>query len=492
MRNTRLSVALLAAVAVAATACKTDITGLNANPNSPTSAPPGTLFTNATANAIGRIGGVTWQLSGTELLAQHIAQVQYVDEDRFVYRSANINAYWNPYASELMDLQKVVEAGNLAKDASMSGPAKVLQTFVFQAMTDMWGDIPYSETLQGGNGPVKPKYDAQQDIYTGMLKTLTDASAAMGSGSGLGSSDPIYVGDATKWKKFANSLRARLAMRIQKADATKADAELKAAFAAGGFLSNADNAQLTWPGDGTFDNPWAANFAGRDDHRVSKTLLDIMNGLNDPRVKIYAQPAGTGVAYTGLQNGLNSATAAPFIPLTSRPGVIFYPGTTTYGSYGGSAGKKTATNLMTFAELSFIQAEAANRGIGGLTSGQAVAFYNTAVTASITQWGGSAAEAAAYLAQPAVAYAGGAAGLTQIMTQKWIALFAQGEEAWSDWRRTGVPSTIAPGPKATLSYIPRRLVYPASEQSVNLDNLNAAIARQGPNNMATRMWWDKP
>lgn len=490
MNSTRLPVVLLVAIVTAVTACQNDLTGLNKNPNASTSAPATALFTNGVQAAVGRIGGTGFQLSMTELLAQHIAQVQYVDEDRYVYRSATINGLFSgPSAGELMDLQQVVNLGTAANDPGMVGPARITQTFVFQFMTDLWGDIPYSEALLGGSGPVKPKYDAQKDIYYGMLKVLTDASAAIGTTNSLGAVDPIYSGDPAKWKKFANSLRARLAMRLQKADAAKADAELKAAFAAGGFTSNADNATLVWPGDGSFDNPWSANFGGRDDHRVSKTLIDIMNPLNDPRLKIYAQPVGS--AYVGLQNGLNNATATPQMASTSRPGAIFYPGTTTYGSFGSSSGKKTPTYLMTFAELSFIQAEAANRGIGGLTAGQAAAFYNAGVTASITQWGGSADEAAAYLAQPAVAYQGGSAGLTQILTQKWIALFTQGEEAWSDWRRTGVPSSIAPGPKATTTYIPRRLTYPANEQSVNLDNLMAAIARQGADSKATRIWWDK-
>jgi len=169
---------------------------------------------------------------------------------------------------------------------------------------------------------------------------------------------------------------------------------------------------------------------------------------------------------------------------------MFYPGSTVYGTYGTSAGRKTPTYLMTYSEVAFIKAEAANRGIGGLSAGQAADFYNAAVTASITQWGGTAAQAATYLAQPSVAYAGGAAGLTQILTQKWISLFTQGDVAWANWRRTGVP-TLTIGPKATLSYIPRRMMYATTEQSVNNDALQAAITRQGPDNMGTKIWWDK-
>jgi hypothetical protein len=256
------------------------------------------------------------------------------------------------------------------------------------------------------------------------------------------------------------------------------------------MTSNSDNAQINWPGDQVFDNPWAATFSSRDDHRMSKNLMDVLIAYNDPRLPIFAQPSKAG-PYAGEPNGLDNPTASAYMTSASRPGAIFYPGSTVYGTYGTSAGRKTPTYLYTFAEQNFILAEAANRGMGGLSAAAAKGYYDAGITASITQWGGTAAQATAYLADPNVAYVGGAAGLTQILTQKWIALFTQGGEAWSDWRRTGIPANIAPGPKATLSYHPRRMMYASSEQSVNKEALDAAIARQGADAMNTRMWWDK-
>ncbi|MBI2407617.1 MAG: SusD/RagB family nutrient-binding outer membrane lipoprotein [Gemmatimonadetes bacterium] len=498
MKTTRLSVALLASTVFVAAACQTDLTGLNVNPNSPsldTPPPPGTIFTRATSSMMGRLGGVFYQLSGTELLAQHVAQTQYPDEDKYNFRVLTIDGFFTtPYTSELMDYQQVINVGKGLKDPNTWGPAAVLQAYSYQALTDMFGDVPYSEALQGTTGTtLKPKYDAQKDIYYGLLKALTDATAAMGSGAGLGSGDPIYNGDAAKWKKLSNGLRLRLAMRMQKADLAKANTELAAAIAASGGLltSNADNAALAWPGDQVFDNPWAANYATRDDHRMSKTLVDAMLANNDPRLPIYAQPVAGTSTYAGEPNGLDVAAAGSYGNKASRLGTIFYPGKTAYGTFGTEAGRATSTYMYTFAEQNFILAEAANRGMGGLNAGQAAAYYNAGVTASITQWGGSAADAAAYLAQPAVAYQGGAAGLTQILTEKWIALFTQGEEAWSDWRRTGVPANIVSGPSAIVNYVPRRMLYASSEQSVNKDMLDAAIARQGADAMNTRMWWDK-
>jgi hypothetical protein len=492
MRFTRFPVALLAVAAMAG-ACSTDLTGLNKNPNNPTTAPATALFTNATQATVSRFWGSFQTLSMSELFAQHIAQVQYVDEDRGRVRPGTIDAlFTNIYSVELEDYQKVIDQGKAANSPNVWGPAATMQSWIFQNATDLWGDIPYSEALKGdAGGSLTPKYDPQKDVYYGLLKTLTDASAAMtAGGTGLAGSDPIYKGDGAKWKKFANSLRARMALRMSKADPAKAATELTAAFAGGVMTSNADNATLVWPGDGVFDNPWSANFATRDDHRLSKTLVDTMLALNDPRLKVYAQPTKADpTKYAGLQNGMDNITVAPFFNTTSRPGAIFYPGATSYGTFGTAAGKKTPSYIMTYAEVEFIAAEAAEKGLGGQSG--AAGHYANAVRASILQWGGTDAEATAYLAQPGVAYAGGAAGLAQIGLQKWISMFTQGNEAWSEWRRTGNPASIKPGPKMYWNYVNRRMPYSTAEASVNNTNLQAAITRQGPDDYATRIWWDK-
>jgi Starch-binding associating with outer membrane len=497
MKRTRLAVAV-AAVALGAMACQTDLTSLNTNPNSPTEAPAAALFTNAVVTAVGRWVGAG-QLSGTELFAQHLAQVQYVEEDRGRLRTETIDGWFtNAYVSELEDFDKVVQQGKAGNSPNTWGPALVMQSWVFQNMTDFWGDIPYSEALKGdAGGPLKPKYDPQKDIYYGLLKSLTDASAAMKTGStdpALGNGDPIYKGDVAKWLKLTNSLRARMAMRIIKADPTKAATELTAAFAGPGgvMTSNADNAKLAWPGDGVYDNPWSGTFSTRDDHRVSKTLLDTLNALGDPRMKIFAQPTKSDpTKYVGLQNGLDNVTVTPFFNTTSRVGAIFYPGSTVYGTFGTAAGKTTPSYIMTYAEVEFLKAEAAERSLGGQTG--AAAHYAAGVRASILQWGGTDADADAYLAKPGVAYVAGATGLQQIGLQKWISMFAQGNEAWAEWRRTGNPATVKMGPKAypDVPEIPRRIPYPSNEQTVNAASRADAVTRQGPDTYLTRIWWDK-
>jgi hypothetical protein len=174
MNRIRLSV-VVAVIALIAAACQTDLTSLNTNPNSPTQAPAAALFTNAVATSVGRWVGAG-QLSGTELFAQHLAQVQYVEEDRGRLRTETIDGwYTNAFVAELEDFDKVVQQGKASNSPNTWGPALIMQSWVFQNMTDFWGDIPYSEALKGdAGGPLKPKYDTQQSIYTGLLKSLAD------------------------------------------------------------------------------------------------------------------------------------------------------------------------------------------------------------------------------------------------------------------------------------------------------------------------------
>ncbi len=509
LRNSAALATGLVLVAGAAACNNSDITSLNVNPNSPEVAPPTAVFTQAAQNAVSRWLGTTYDLRQTEFVAQQLAEVQYPDEDRYARLRASdtqgsfTGATTGAYHTSLEDFRQVIKSGTASNSPAVYAPASIMQQWEFGYLTDTWGDVPYSDALAGDSAgaSVLPKYDAQKDIYAGMTAKLAKAATDLQGASPqtLGSADPIFGGSQAKWAKFANSLRARYAIRLADADRATADAQLKAALSAPGgvFTSNADNAQLNWPGDGVFNNPWSDNFKTRDDHRLSKVMFDVLNGNQDPRLAVYAMPtpdftAGKStVKYNGQPNGLTAAAAGTYFTNTSRPGAVFYPGTTSYGTYGGS-GAKQPSYLMTFAEVSFIKAEAAERGIGGLTAAQAAGFYNAAITASLNQWGiTDATEVAAFLAQPGVVYAGGKAGLKQIATQKWVALFTDGGQAWFEWRRTCEPSTIAAGPAAIFTYVPRRFFYPTAEKSVNGENVNAAIARQGPDAMSTKVYWDK-
>jgi len=488
------------AVALGVAACNTDnLTNLNKNPNNPEDVPAAALFTTASVDAVGRWLGAGYDLRAAEFVVQHQAEVQYPDEDRYTRITGGSTAGYfdNPYIVHLEDLQKVVAKGEAANQAGIYAPALALRTWSFSYLTNTWGDIPYFDALKGdqASGSLSPKYDAQKDIYTDLFAVLDKVSkdiAAAGAGAGdLGSGDPIYGGDLVHWQRFANSLRARLALLLVNKDPTTANTQLAAAFTAPGgvFLSNADNAQLNWPGDGVYNNPWANFFSTRDDNRVSLVVMNLLKSLNDPRVALYAQPSPDDGTFKGAPNGLTAEKAAPYICCSSRVTDKMFPGNTAYGFFGGS-GNSWPSFMLTYAEVALIQAEAANRGLGGLTAAQAAAFYDAGVTASIEQWGGSAADAATYLAQPSVAYVPGTPGLVRIAQQKYLALFADGGTAGSEWRRTCVPYTISPGADASKANIPRRLQYSTTERSVHGANLTAAITVQGADALETRVYWE--
>jgi len=477
-----------------------DITKVNENPNNPVSAPTGAVFTNAAITGVGRFLGWAYNGRGAALVVQHLAQTQYPDEDQYrrLDASSTSGYFNNPYQSELEDFQKVIDAGTTASEPGIYGPALAFQQLIFEYITDTFGDVPYSEALKGDAGETAvllPKYDAQKDIYNGMIAALTKVATDLGNpGSAtLGSADPIYGGSPAAWRRFANTLHARMALRIINVDPTTAASELQKALNGPGgvFGSNADNAILKWPGDGVFNNPWSDNFKTRDDHRLSQSLMNAMLANSDPRVPIYAQPTVSDpTKYAGMPNGLLATQAATYFNTSSRVGAVFFPGATAYGNYGGG-GASYPQNVLTYAELLFIKAEVAQRGLAGLAAGQAAGFYNAAITASLAQWGVTdPPKVAAFLAQPGVAYKGGTDGLKQIAVQKWIALFTDGGQAWAEWRRTCQPNTLVPGPAAIVNYIPRRFYYSTTEISANSANLAAAVARQGPDNFGTRMYWD--
>ncbi|MCC7194893.1 MAG: SusD/RagB family nutrient-binding outer membrane lipoprotein [Gemmatimonadaceae bacterium] len=506
-RSTIYRVAAAAAVTAGLVACdNSTITNINVDPNRPTDAPAGAVFTNAAQLTIARWLGSGYSFSQTELVAQHLAKTQYPDEDRYarLLAASTQGSFNNPYTGELENLRQVVKKGQTLNWAGTSAPAMVLQALGFQYLTDTFGDVPFSAALAGDSigGSLAPAYDTQQSIYTGLFSILTNASKALSTPSssdpGLGGADPLYGGDFTKWQKFANSLHARLAMRIVNVDPATADKELRAAMAAPGglFASNADNATVRWPGDGVFDNSWATVAKTRDDNRMSQTLMNVMLPVNDPRIPIFAMPTvADPTKYAGMPNGLSTSAAGFWFNTASRPGAMFYPGVTAYGTYGGK-GASLPSFAMTYAEVQFILAEAAERGIAGLSQSAAAGYYKAGITASIQQWAGASGQAVpqsaidAFLAQPSMTYSGGTAGLKQIAVQRWVALYTDGGNAWFEWRRTCQPSTIAAGPAAIVNYVPRRFQYSTTEASVNAVNLAAAIARQGPDNFATRVWWD--
>lgn len=466
------------ALVLATAACDEGLTEVNENPNAPTDVDAQFLAANAIESSVSRALGANFNLTLTALWSQQIAKIQYIDEDRYELRDATVNSHWaNFYSGPLADFKLIQEKGAENNRPNHVAVAKIMQSWTFHQMTDVWGAIPYSQALQGrAEEPIlTPQYDSQQAIYTGLLNELEAAAGMIETGAGtFGAGDLIYGGDAAAWQKFANSLRLRLAMRMSEVDEATARAEFSAALADGVFTSNDDNATLVYAGAPS-ENPIHENFheGGRFDHVISATMVDTLKAFDDPRLAIYATPAPSDGEYRGMPNGLANDHGIVFNTL-SRIGDYFLAPT-------------APAVLQTYAEVLFLRAEAAARG---WTTESAAQLYNEAITASMEQYGITGSDVTEYLVQSEVVFNPSTA-LQQIAVQKWIALYMNGPEAYAEWRRTGFPQLTPAAQGTNDGLIPVRVFYPSSEQAFNAASLQAAIAANGGDDLNDPVWWDQ-
>ncbi|MFH1762985.1 MAG: SusD/RagB family nutrient-binding outer membrane lipoprotein [Gemmatimonadota bacterium] len=480
MKSKSRVVALLVGLGLAASACSDGLTDINVNPNGPTAVPVQFLLPTSIQDAVNRAFGAGEMLQHSGVWAQHFAQIQYPDEETGAVRSDRMDGYWTGYyVGPLKDIQTVIENGAEGGHVNAQGVGMIWKSWIFHIITDYWGDIPYSEALNGEEN-VTPVYDSQSDVYAGLISDLAAGAGMLNdAGQDFGSGDLLYANDFTKWRKFANSMRMRLAMRMSEVNPSGAQSAFVAAHNAGGFTSNDDNALLYWSGP-PYENPFYENYLGRDDNSISRTTVEILKDLNDPRLFLYAEPAASDGEYRGHENGRDDLPAGQSLADISR-----------IGNFWRADGAATPNALMTYSEVLFLQAEAAARG---WISGNPAALYVAAIQANMNLYDGlgvgpSDAQIAAYLAQPKIAYT----GINDIHLQKWIALYMNGAEAWANARRTGVPVRPVGADLVWLGKIPVRFSYPPNEQSLNHSNLQAAMSGQGMSSpdLVTEMWWDK-
>ncbi|GAB3931315.1 SusD/RagB family nutrient-binding outer membrane lipoprotein [Larkinella terrae] len=475
---------LFAGLMLSTFACK-DFEEMNVNPNSPLLPNTSSLFTGAirtvgTMNS--QVGPAGFNITPA-LYVQQFSDVTYIEDSR--YKTINFS-YNGLYAGPLVNLQAIIDQNtNAATKASVTtygsnnnqlAIARILKAYIFQWMTDRWGDIPYTQALKGDQN-FSPAFDKQQDIYTALFKEYKEAAAQFDAGTAV-KGDILLGGSAARWKKFAATQRMLAALQLSKVDPTKGKAEFAAALADGPLASNTDNVRYTFLADANNENPLYTNYvrSNRKDFAVSSTFVDYLKKVNDPRLTYMAAPNQKG-EYVGAPYAVFPAAG---------PAQNFSLAASTVAAQAAPA------NIVVYAEVLFAQAEAAK--LGWIT-GDPKALYESAIKASLQQWMGTAytdAAYTAYIAQPDVAYAD-AKGIEQIATQRWIALFNEGNSAWNSWRRTGFPVLKpAASPLNGGTAIPRRLAYPvATEGTLNTTNYNAVIASQGKDDPYTRIWWDK-
>ncbi|MEL6944775.1 MAG: SusD/RagB family nutrient-binding outer membrane lipoprotein, partial [Bacteroidota bacterium] len=421
---------------------------------------------------------------------QYLARNQYTNEgDTYNPDASMRNNNWEGFYNEsLINFQKVIDFSSDPESAfyneNYAAVGLIMREYMFSVVTDIWGAIPYSAALEGSTGNLAPVYDDQATIYAGILANLKSAAEALDESGPAIKGDILFSGDILRWKKFANSLRIRLANR----QAAKAPSESTAIIAEimGNpdaypiFTSNDDFALLYHQArlNDNNNNAWHEIMVNdaREDWSISQTLVDAMADENgnplDPRLTVYANAASAGDftgKYAGAINGLPEAIASVYINTASRPGDYFIRETAPFC-------------LMTYSELLFTLAEAALDG--EYKDGDSEMLMRTAIAASFDQYDLTVPDG--YMNDMTVDKA-------TIMEEKWKALFGQGVEAWTEYRRTGYPTLPDADPRAIFENdgeVPTRLRYPESEYSLNGGNVAAGVSLNGgADDKLTKLWW---
>jgi hypothetical protein len=459
--------------------CTKNISRFNEQTKSPSNVPPSTLFSNAVRTLTDGLASTNVNTNVYRLVVQHWATTTYQDEPNYDFTTRNIPQSWwsRMYRDVLVDLKEaqrlipsdinVTDEGQRKNQIAISD---VMQVFTYSVLVNTFGNVPYTEALDPSN--LFPKYDDAKSIYDALFTRLDADIAAMNASSGgfSATADLVYGGSVAKWIKFANSLKMKLGMMVADVDVNKAKAAVEAADA-NAFQSASDNAVFAYLKTTPNTNPiWVDLIqSNRQDFVAGNTLIDKLKTLNDPRLSLYFKPNDAG-QYVGGKLGSNN----------------------TFSDYAKVADKVTAQDypalLLDYVEMEFYRAEAKERGFN--VSGTAEQHYNNAIRASILYWGGTSAQADAYLALPSVAYTTATGTYKEkIGTQKWIALQNRGYEGWTEYRRLDFPVLVPP--TTAKSGFPNRFTYPTNEQTLNNTNYSEAAAKMGGDKVEGKIFWDK-
>ncbi len=457
----------------------TKLEELNVNTKDPTKVPGESLFTRAQLGLIDQMVTPNVNSNNFRLFVQQWTETTYIDESNYDITTRPIPGnWWNTmYRDVLMNFKESAKV--LQEDGNQPGDdaavlknklaiAEIMTVYTYSVLVETFGNVPYSEALNPDI--LLPKYDDGLTIYKDLISRLNVAISNLNQTQGsFGGYDNMYYGDVTQWFLFANSLKLRMGMLLSDVDNALAKTTVEAA-APNVIASNDDNAAITYMPDQPNNNPINENLvlSGRNDFVIANTLVDEMNALNDPRRGLYYTDVN-GAYIGGIYGASNDFTQFSHVnPTITEP------------TFEGM--------LFDLQEVEFLLAEGVERGFN--VGGTAAGHYENAIRASIEYWGGSDADADAYLANPDVAYATASGTWKEkIGIQKWIGLYNRGFESWTAFRMLDYPILVAP-PDAE-SVLPLRLTYPTTEQTLNGANRAAAATAIGGDAVGTKLFWDK-
>lgn len=459
----------------------------NVDPKNPSTVSPDALFTQAEISFVTQITSMNVNNNISRLLAQYQSETTYTTESRYNFYDRQIpdnfsQRIYDNCLINLKDCKKIIEAKATTSSypaemkANQMAIANLWEIYTYQVLVDQFGNIPYTEALQGAANS-RPAYDDALTIYKDLIARLDGVIADLNPDyDGFGGADVLYQGaDAVAlWKKFAASLKLRIALRLVDVSGINSGTMISQALATGVFTDQSESAIFVPYGISPYISPYYQAFVldARHDFCPTNTLVDKMNALNDPRrMEWFTLYNG---AYVGEPYGVK--------------------GSSSYGKFSHFADNILTspdypTILSDYVEVEFLLAEAAERNLGGVTGAET--HYNNAILASMAYWGVKDADAATYLAQPSVAYTTAAGDYKEkIGTQKWLGLFDRGVEGWAEWRRLDYPVLSVPA-GMTYTDIPVRMPYPYNENKMNKANYEAASTAVGGDEATTKLFWDK-
>lgn len=480
MKRKLYSLLLLTALAACLPGCTDNFEELNTNPNAPVDVQPSLLLRKIIFD-FGEQMSYEGFVAGN-LLGQYFTAVDFNLFDRHSLSEPQYGGNpWPFLYSNLRDNELLLQKARANPAFGVyEGPALIMKAYLAATLTDLYGDVPYSQALQGKTGVITPAYDSQESIYTapgGILDNLDQGIASINAYTGTTGldGDVLYGGNRSKWVLFANSLKIKYLMRISRK--VNVQAALQRVVTEGNYIrTNADNAafrfSLSQP------NNFRMATARIGDYNLfimSKTSEEVLTGLSDPRIATYFRPtAANPGTYRGLLNGPDASRLSISVADYSLTGTIFRENS-----------DRLSANYMTAAETSFWLAEAAERN---LIAASARTLYEQGITQSFAYWG--TALPASYLTSSRVAYGlNGQNPIEQILTQKWLHNINNGYEGWTEYRRTGFPRLKPVSASLNNGLIPVRMPYPATESALNAAQYQIAASNTQNNSVNAPVWW---
>ena len=462
--------------------CTKNLTSLNDDPKSSTTAPSASVFLAGEKALVDIYTADNWNSAPFRVVAQTWTMNTYNNITHYQFATDNPSGgWWNAlYTNALSNLYQaktlypgdVLDPNKLNNDILITD---ILEVYAYSLLVNTFGNVPYPQALDR-NIPF-PAYADAKTIEYDLIKRLDSAITGLDPTHGsFGASDQLYKGDVGQWKKFAATLKLKLALLIADIDPSTAATKSQEAIAAGVFTSNTDNALLVYDASTvTGSNPvWQDLINGANLHYYSPAsyFINTLKAWTDPRLPLFFTTDPNGGYTGGIAGAGNTAT--------------------TLSSFSAQWLSPTLPgDILDYSETEFLLAEATERGIA--TGATAATHYNNAVTASILAWGGSAADAQTYLAQPAVAYATATGTWRQkIGYQKWLAFANRNWDSWTEIRRLGYPNLdVVSPPIGAIGNLPRRLNYPPAEQSSNPTNWAAAVSALpgGQDVLSAKLFW---